>query len=369
MRKESAEACRPPQIVTDLRRKGMRNSPAGARPVTLRKNSFQKIWIMGLGILGLGILGLGILGLGCGALLFSATAISAEEFPDWAYPPLSPAVGPFDATVLKEMPGSTKKFTQAQIEDDFNPPDWFPQDHPPMPPVVANGRPPAVKACSKCHVTNGMGHPESSDLAGLPVAYIQRQMADLKEGARKSKRTGSMLLIAKAISDEEVLAAAAYYNALKPIVWTTVVETQMIPKSRLGIGAMRYPIENAGQEPLGDRIIELPRDPKRTELHDSRMGFIAYVPIGSIAKGAAMVTSGGDGKTQPCATCHGTDLKGIGEVPRIAGRSPIYVFRQLNDIKAGTRAGPMAAPMQQVVANLSQDDMLVIAAYLGSLKP
>jgi cytochrome c553 len=47
----------------------------------------------------------------------------------------------------------------------------------------------------------------------------------------------------------------------------------------------------------------------------------------------------------------------------------MYVFRQLNDIKAGTRAGTNAELMQPVVANLSQDDMLAIVAYLATLSP
>ena len=66
---------------------------------------------------------------------------------------------------------------------------------------------------------------------------------------------------------------------------------------------------------------------------------MARVPPGSIKKGEAIVTSGADGKTLPCTTCHGPDLKGLGDVPPIIGRSPIYVYRQLNDIKIGTRNG------------------------------
>ena len=102
---------------------------------------------------------------------------AAADWPEWAYP-VNPPVSAFDATVAKQLPGSAKQFTQAQIEDDFNPPDWYPEDHPSMPPVVANGRPPAVKACSKCHISSGAGHPESADIAGLPVGYVERQMAE-----------------------------------------------------------------------------------------------------------------------------------------------------------------------------------------------
>jgi cytochrome c553 len=299
------------------------------------------------------------------AVAIVASQVHAAEFPEWAYP-VTPPSPTFDSTVLKQLPGSTKQFTQAQIEDDFNPPDWFPQDHPAMPSVVEHGIAPAVKACSKCHITNGEGHPESSDLAGLPKAYIERQVGEFKNGNRKGGRSTSMIPIAKAISDADLSAAAQYYSALSPIEWTKVVETATVPKSRIGTGGMRFPQENAETEPLGNRIIELPQDPDRMEARDSRIGFIAHVPVGSIAKGEALVMSGGGGKTLPCAICHGAELQGKDEVPHIVGRSPMYVFRQLNDVKAGTRGGRGSELMQQIVAKLDQDDMLAIAAYLAS---
>ena len=123
------------------------------------------------------------------ATLAAAALGMATKLPEWAYPEKSPAA-PWDAVVLKQIPGSTKKFTQAQIEDNFNPPDWFPGDHPPMPDIVAHGRPPAVSACAKCHISNGAGHPESSDLAGLPPAYVRQQIEDFKNGDRRGARAG-----------------------------------------------------------------------------------------------------------------------------------------------------------------------------------
>jgi cytochrome c553 len=131
---------------------------------------------------------------------------------------------------------------------------------------------------------------------------------------------------------------------------------------------MRFVLANSGSEPIGSRIIELPQAPERAHLRDSRMGFVAHVPLGSVARGEALV-KGGNSKTVACATCHGPDLKGLGEIPHLTGRSPMYVFRQLNDVKAGTRAGPNSALMQPVVANLSQEEMLAIAAYLATLTP
>ena len=67
--------------------------------------------------------------------------------------------------------------------------------------------------------------------------------------------------------------------------------------------------------------------------------------------------------------CHGPSLNGLGEVPPIAGHSPMYLFRQLYYFKDGSRHGSMGALMKGIVANLTQDDMLAIAAYVGSLKP
>ena len=299
-----------------------------------------------------------------------APTATAAAFPEWAYP-VNPQVGPFDAKELKTMPGSSRQYTQAQVEDDFAPPDWFPEDHPPMPRSVATGRPPAVKACSKCHVTSGGGHPESSDLAGLPEAYIVRQMAAFRDGYRKGGRSTSMLPIAKAVKDDEVREAARYYAALPRPAWTKVVETDSVPQTELRTGGMRFALtgnDGGKTEPLGNRIIELPQAPERMHLRDSRLGFVAHVPVGSIARGAALVKDGG-GKTLPCAPCHGADLKGLGEVPHLTGRSPMYLFRQLNDMKVGTRSGPDAALMQPVVARLDHDDMLAIAAYLAAQAP
>src|SRR5262249_60247362 len=92
-------------------------------------------------------------------------------------------------------------------------------------------------------------------------------------------------------------------------------------------------------EPIGRRILEIPADPFRTEIRDPHSGFIAYVPPGSIAKGEALVKGGESGKMVPCAVCHGEGLKGLGEVPRLAGLQPLYVARQRFDIPPGATPG------------------------------
>ena len=47
----------------------------------------------------------------------------------------------------------------------------------------------------------------------------------------------------------------------------------------------------------------------------------------------------------------------------------MYLFRQLYYFKDGSRHGSMGALMKGVVAQMTQDDMLAIAAYVGSLTP
>jgi cytochrome c553 len=267
----------------------------------------------------------------------------------------------------KHAPGSDKSYTRAQIDDLFNAPDWFPDMHPPMPQVVAHGNGTTVRACASCHLPTGTGHDESAYVAGLPASYTERQMADYKSGARKG--SGTMTTMAKVITDDEVRAAAAYFASLKPRQWIRVVETDTVPKTFVGKGNKRLAHPDGGTEPIGNRIIEIPEDEEIVLNRDPRSGFVAYVPKGSIAKGETLAVSGGAGKTIACSICHGKDLKGLGDVPGIAGRHPDYIVRQLFSIQDGERGGTSAALMHQVVEKLSVDDMLDIAAYVGSRQP
>jgi cytochrome c553 len=306
-------------------------------------------------------------------LLLPAVAVAADAPPDWAYP-VAPAnfQPPPDNGQPKHVAGSTKAFTEKQINDFADPPDWFPDEHPPMPQLVAHGKAPVVHACDQCHLTTGRGHPESGNLAGLPAGYIQEQIAAFRDGSRKSSvagRSGNMIMFASALTDDDVKEAAQYFASIKPAVWTKVVETATVPKSYVGEGNMRFASEGNAKEPIGRRIIEIPENEEGAKVRDPHSPFIAYVPQGSIKAGEALVTTGGGGKTIQCTICHGADLKGLGNVPGLAGRSAIYVFRQLYDIQHGTRKGTAVALMQPVVAKLTQDDMIALAAYMASRTP
>jgi cytochrome c553 len=318
-----------------------------------------------------------IWGLLLASILFLTIGVGSAQQPSatkedpsgWAFPTPSKVQPPAqDNGAAQHVPGSTKSYTMTEIEDLHNPPDWFPDEHPPAPQVVAHGAGKDVLGCGSCHLMSGLGHPESANLAALPARYIESQMEDFKTDARIDK--ARMNGIAKAISDEDIQAAAEYFAALKAKPWEKVTETETVPQTYVGRTRMRFPLPGGDTEPIGDRIIELPSDPELTEDRDPNSGFLVYVPVGSLEKGKLLVASGGAGVTVGCANCHGENLTGgsFGEPP-LAGRSPTYLGRQLYGFKRFTRNGPGAQLMQPVVAKLSDEDILDIAAYLASLKP
>jgi cytochrome c553 len=301
-------------------------------------------------------------------LAFLPTAALAAD-PDWAYPVAPQGLPRPDPAKVVKVPGSDKEYNEVQINDAFAPPDWFPGDHAPLPNVVANGAKPAVRACALCHLTTGDGHPESASVAGLNSAYTMRALRDFASGKRKGIRTTVMAEIAKGISPEDARAAAQYFSTRKQgDGYIKVVATAEVPKTYVGEGAMRFVTANGGDEPLGNRIIVVPQDEAAARARNPRTGFVAYVPPGSISKGEALATTGG-GKTVGCAICHGEGLEGLNEIPSIAGREPMYLVRQLTDIKNGNRVGTWTVLMNQVVAKLDGDDIIALAAYVASRQP
>lgn len=323
--------------------------------------------------------------------LAAGTGRTAAGFepPEWAYPQTPRGFTPDpDDGKPKHLAGSTRAFTYQQIEDSFAPVDWYPNEHPRMPEVpVAKGRRPDVRACSWCHLPNGLGHPQSGSLAGLSAEYLTQQLADFKSGARHSSLGNSiMATISRALTAEEAKAAIDYFSRLPRTPWITVVETAMVPKTRIIEGGLRVPIEPPEMEPLGQRIIEVPKFPVRSRAYDAHAPFVAYVPVGSLRRGRAFVSSGGavmrgttvvkPGKTPPCTECHGPSLRGMAHapdttiaVPALAGRSPLYMVRQLYDIQSGARSGQTTELMKPIAGQLTLQEMIDIAAYIGSKAP
>jgi cytochrome c553 len=269
------------------------------------------------------------------------------------------------------VPLSSITFLPSQLIDLFSAPDWHPADHPAMPKVVARGRKPSVYACGYCHLPDGSGRPENAALAGLPPAYIVQHVADIWTGARRTAvptRAPPQLMteLAAVATDTDIKAAADYFSKLRPQFRIKVIETASAPRTR--VAGWILAVDKTGpREPIGERVIEVPKDVEQFEHRDSRAEFFAYVPIGAVKAGKELVSGGGQDRTIACAGCHGADLKGAKNIPGIAGRSPSYITRQLFDIQAGLRAGSNVAPMVPVVRRLSIAEMIEISSYLATL--
>lgn len=283
------------------------------------------------------------------AILLPAVALAAQA-PEWAFPDENVGLKPPPDVVAAE-PGRAGR---------------MPSDEK-APFIIRQGKDGGVRACDGCHFVNGLGEPQTSALAGLSPAYFLQTMTDFRSGARKGPRAGNMITMAKAMTDDEIKSIANYYVTLKPHSWVKVVEAATAPKTYVADNHVRRLWPGGGEEALGERVIEHAIDYTTLRTADSP-GHIAYVPVGSVAEGKALVKNGG-GKTIACTSCHGANLTGTDTVPGLAGRSPVYSARQIYMYQDGDRAGTGGAIMKGIVANLKDHDIVAIVAYLATLPP
>ena len=304
------------------------------------------------------------------ALAGVALAAPAPTGFDWAFPGKGAPAPASHADSWRGVKGTSVRYRRSVIEEHAVAIDWRPGEHGPLPPVVAKAKPGAYP-CGYCHLPGGQGRPENASLAGLPADYIRRQVAAFATGERRGARpdwgpTALMIQIAKATSAGDLAEAAAYFSRQSFRSRVKVVETSAAPAAvQLGFVYARAPGRPSS---LGEaRIAEGPRDMDQFELRDPHTAFVAFVPRGAIGRGEALARSGG-GSSQPCASCHGAELRG-GVGPPLAGRSPTYIFRQLLAFKSGGRRGVDAALMIPVAAGLTPEQMVDLAAYAASRGP
>jgi len=315
------------------------------------------------------------------SLLIVSCLTMGQTVPDhplaWAYPWLLPSEkisSEVNPDSILNVTDSDRTFTYRQTKDPFFSPDWHPEEHPVMPDIVKYGRRPDVVACGVCHRADGSGGPENASLNGLSSDYVIEQLAAFKSDQRKQAFLPDlgpgiwMHRIARVISDEELKVAAEYFASINPRNNIEVIEAVLIPKVKVN-GTFYSYLKTDEKELLGNRIIEGPNDIEQFEKRDTRSRFTAYVPVGSIDRGKRLAEAIDSQKTMRCASCHGSGLKGVGVIPRLAGRSPTYITRQLFDIQTGSRTGDKIAPMLAVVEKLTPDDMISLAAYISSLSP
>lgn len=65
---------------------------------------------------------------------------------------------------------------------------------------------------------------------------------------------------------------------------------------------------------------------------------------------------------EPCSACHGDQGEGVAPFPRLSGQKSSYLEQQLVNFKNGTRQNSL---MQSMTMNLSEQDIKLLANYLG----
>ncbi|CAN5425741.1 N/A [soil metagenome] len=307
-----------------------------------------------------------------GALALAAAGIARDATTPgwrWLFPIADPAPAPgAEDRATVRLPGSARTFPAAQLHDMQHAVDWYPNEHPATPGIVAAGHG-AANACGFCHLPDGNGRPENAALAGLPADYIKRQVQAFATGTRRPvlpNATPSTLMAAtaRAATPPEIDQAAAYFSKLRYTPHVRVVEAAAIA---FRPGRFVYLPGAGAKQPIGDRVIEVPDDSVRFEQRDAHVGYTAYVSPGAIARGRAIALSGGTGG-QSCTLCHGSRLQG-GIAPPLAGRSPTMLVRQLAGFATGARYDAAAAPMRALAAKLKQREIVDVAAFAATLRP
>jgi len=222
----------------------------------------------------------------------------------------------------KHVTGSTRSYTEKDINDFLNPPDWFPEEHPRCRNWLRTARRRSSMPATQCHLTTGRGHPESGNLAGLPAGYIQEQIAEFRNGSRKSSlagRSANMIMFASALTDDEVKEAAQYFASIKPAVWNKVVETTTVPKTYVGEGICVLP-RRAMRRNRSAAASSKCRKTRRGRRSATRIRHSSPTCPPAASKPAKPLSPpAAPARPSNAPICHGADLKGIGQCPWARG--------------------------------------------------
>ncbi len=231
---------------------------------------------------------------------------------------------------------------------------------------------PDVRACALCHYPNGKGRPENAGVSGLPVAYFAQQMVDFRNGDRKSAEprkanTGIMIAIAKAMTDEEINASAEYFGSMKWTPWINVVERRTCRRRASPAACSSLPEKRAEQsrsDNASSRRRRTRNAPKRCAIR---------VPDSSrTCRSAASRRA----RRSPPPAAGAND--GVRRLPRRRAEGPrarsrdrrtLAELHRAADVRHadGRPPGVWTDLMKPVVAKLTDEDILNLAAYSASL--
>lgn len=182
--------------------------------------------------------------------------------------------------------------------------------------IARQGNGHGVAPCAACHNANGGGQPAAGfpRLAGLPAAYLRKQLDDFAGGARDN---ATMKPVAAGLSEAERVALAGYYSRLP------------VPSAAPPATAM-----DAKQKALAETL----------------------------------ATRGHWSKGLPgCAQCHGPDGVGVGDhFPPLLGQSAVYISNQLHAWQKGTRHNDPLQLMQTVAGKLGEADIAAVSAWYAA---
>ena len=174
-----------------------------------------------------------------------------------------------------------------------------------------------VPACAACHGPDGEGGGDGlyPRLAGLPAAYLRRELGLFRDGVRTSPL---MMPMAKGLTDADIAAVAEYFSA---------------------------------------KSAPFPSPP--------------HAEAGVLERGQALVTLGAwENGVPPCRDCHGPALQGVAPaIPGLAGQRQQYLVAQLEAYRDATRSSDPLALMRRIARGLSDGDVRAVAAYIASLRP
>ena len=170
-------------------------------------------------------------------------------------------------------------------------------------------------ACGGCHGFDGNSPiPIYPKLAGQNEAYITKQLKDFR--ANTTRQNAIMMGMVAALSDTDMADIGAYFQAQSLKAAATFDESKIA----------------AGRE---------------------------------IYKGGNLQTG-----IPACQACHGPKGSGTAGIgyPQVGGQYVDYTLAQLNAFKNGSRANDDNSLMRSIVAKMSDEDMIAVANYIGSLK-
>lgn len=162
-------------------------------------------------------------------------------------------------------------------------------------------------ACFMCHGVKGNSlHQGYPSLAGQPAAYLEAQLHNFASGARRSPNMGPLSMT---MDNAQIKDLANYFSKVSPI-------------------ANRY-----------------------------------FKPDAQLREKGQQLVTGGN-----CAACHGAQLMGHDQFPRLAGQGYDYILAQFDAFASGTRSEPTGM-MKRLADGTSAEDRKAIASYLASLEP